>query len=96
MRSNRITSAPSCAKVMPANGTATSVDEAVTIAESIGYPVLVRPSYVLGGRAMEIVHDASPYGPVIPGRATRIGALRRPGAGSGANRNPATCNYAEA
>jgi carbamoyl-phosphate synthase large subunit len=42
----------------PANGTATSVDEAVDIAEAIGYPVLVRPSYVLGGRAMEIVHDA--------------------------------------
>ncbi len=42
----------------PANGTATSVDEAVTIADRIGYPVLVRPSYVLGGRAMEIVHDA--------------------------------------
>jgi len=42
----------------PANGTATSVDEAVGIADSIGYPVLVRPSYVLGGRAMEIVHDA--------------------------------------
>jgi carbamoyl-phosphate synthase large subunit len=41
----------------PANGTATSVDEAVQIAESIGFPVLVRPSYVLGGRAMEIVHD---------------------------------------
>ena len=43
----------------PENGTATSVDEAVTIADNIGYPVLVRPSYVLGGRAMEIVHDAS-------------------------------------
>ncbi|MBP6773006.1 MAG: carbamoyl-phosphate synthase large subunit [Gemmatimonadaceae bacterium] len=42
----------------PANGTATSVDEAVAIADMIGYPVLVRPSYVLGGRAMEIVHDA--------------------------------------
>jgi len=42
----------------PANGTATSVDEAVNIADTIGYPVLVRPSYVLGGRAMEIVHDA--------------------------------------
>ncbi len=41
----------------PANGTATSVDEAVAIATSIGFPVLVRPSYVLGGRAMEIVHD---------------------------------------
>ena len=43
----------------PENGTATSVDEAVAIADRIGYPVLVRPSYVLGGRAMEIVHDAS-------------------------------------
>jgi len=41
----------------PANGTATSVDEAVAIAEGIGYPVLVRPSYVLGGRAMQVVYD---------------------------------------
>jgi carbamoyl-phosphate synthase large subunit len=41
----------------PPNGTATSVDEAVGIATAIGYPVLVRPSYVLGGRAMEIVFD---------------------------------------
>ncbi len=41
----------------PANGTATSVAEAVEIAKRIGFPVLVRPSYVLGGRAMEIVHD---------------------------------------
>jgi carbamoyl-phosphate synthase large subunit len=41
----------------PPNGTATSVDEAVVIAEGIGYPVLVRPSYVLGGRAMQIVYD---------------------------------------
>jgi carbamoyl-phosphate synthase large subunit len=41
----------------PPNGTATSVEEAVAIAETIGYPVLVRPSYVLGGRAMEIVFD---------------------------------------
>jgi len=41
----------------PPNGTATSVDEAVDVADSIGYPVLVRPSYVLGGRAMEIVYD---------------------------------------
>ena len=42
----------------PPNGTATSVDEAVEAAERIGYPVLVRPSYVLGGRAMQIVYDA--------------------------------------
>lgn len=38
-------------------GTTTSVDEALRLAEQIGYPVLVRPSYVLGGRAMEIVYD---------------------------------------
>jgi len=41
----------------PENGTATSVDEAVAIARRIGYPVLLRPSYVLGGRAMVIVYD---------------------------------------
>ncbi|HYW49224.1 MAG TPA: carbamoyl-phosphate synthase large subunit [Gemmatimonadaceae bacterium] len=41
----------------PENGTATSVDEAVEIADGIGYPVLVRPSYVLGGRAMQVVYD---------------------------------------
>jgi carbamoyl-phosphate synthase large subunit len=41
----------------PPNGTATSVAEAEEIANRIGYPVLVRPSYVLGGRAMEIVYD---------------------------------------
>jgi len=42
----------------PPNGTATSPEEALRIAKRLGYPVLVRPSYVLGGRAMEIV-----YGP---------------------------------
>ncbi|MDX6303129.1 MAG: carbamoyl-phosphate synthase large subunit [Blastocatellia bacterium] len=41
----------------PENGTATSIEEAREIAERIGYPVLVRPSYVLGGRAMAIVYD---------------------------------------
>ena len=41
----------------PANGTARSVAEAVKVAGRIGFPVLVRPSYVLGGRAMEIVYD---------------------------------------
>jgi carbamoyl-phosphate synthase large subunit len=40
-----------------ANGTATSYEEALAVARRIGYPVLVRPSYVLGGRAMEIVYD---------------------------------------
>ncbi|HUI26873.1 MAG TPA: carbamoyl-phosphate synthase large subunit [Candidatus Kryptonia bacterium] len=41
----------------PPNGTARTVEEAVRAAAGIGYPVLVRPSYVLGGRAMEIVYD---------------------------------------
>ncbi|MCL7961278.1 MAG: carbamoyl-phosphate synthase large subunit [marine benthic group bacterium] len=41
----------------PEAGTATSLGEALQIAHEIGYPVLVRPSYVLGGRAMEIVYD---------------------------------------
>ncbi|MFI5234377.1 MAG: carbamoyl-phosphate synthase large subunit, partial [Gemmatimonadales bacterium] len=41
----------------PPSGTATSVAEAVAVAARVGYPVLVRPSYVLGGRAMEIVYD---------------------------------------
>jgi len=41
----------------PPNGTALSYEQSKTIAAEIGYPVLVRPSYVLGGRAMEIVYD---------------------------------------
>ncbi|WP_423924144.1 carbamoyl-phosphate synthase large subunit [Frigoribacterium sp. 2-23] len=42
----------------PKNGTATDYESAVAVAEEIGYPVLVRPSYVLGGRGMEIVYDS--------------------------------------
>jgi carbamoyl-phosphate synthase large subunit len=42
--------------IQPANGTASSVEEAMAVAEKIGYPVIVRPSYVLGGRAMKIVY----------------------------------------
>jgi carbamoyl-phosphate synthase large subunit len=41
----------------PANGSATNVEEACAVARSIGFPVLVRPSYVLGGRAMVIAYD---------------------------------------
>jgi len=62
----------------PPYGTVRNADEALAVAERIGYPVLVRPSYVLGGRAMEIVYDgeslkryltmavkASPHHPVL-------------------------------
>lgn len=42
---------------MPQSGTATNIDKAIRIARHIGYPIIVRPSYVLGGRGMEIVHD---------------------------------------
>ena len=42
---------------MPESGMATTVDEAISIANGIGYPVMVRPSYVLGGRGMEVVYD---------------------------------------
>jgi carbamoyl-phosphate synthase large subunit len=43
----------------PPGGTATDLEEALAIVERIGFPVLVRPSYVLGGRAMQIVHDVN-------------------------------------
>lgn len=43
---------------MPEAGMAVDVEEALAIAEKIGYPVMVRPSFVLGGRGMEVVHDA--------------------------------------
>ena len=49
-----------CARLeipQPAGGTAVDIDAALAITDRIGYPVLVRPSYVLGGRAMEIVYD---------------------------------------
>ena len=59
----------------PTNGIAKSPDEARAIAEAIGYPIVIRPSYVLGGRAMEIVHDA----PQLDRYLTRLlGDLNRP------------------
>ncbi len=61
----------------PPGGTATNVAEALTIAGQIGYPVLVRPSYVLGGRAMEIVYDDESVRRVMNELST--GALAREG-----------------
>ncbi|MFN5159420.1 MAG: carbamoyl-phosphate synthase large subunit [Rhodoluna sp.] len=48
--------------ISPANGTATNLQEAKNVAERIGFPVLVRPSFVLGGRGMEIVYDSEALG----------------------------------
>jgi carbamoyl-phosphate synthase large subunit len=58
----------------PDNGTAYSPDEAQLIAQRIGYPVVIRPSYVLGGRAMEIVHDNSGLNRYIRRAVTVSGA----------------------
>ncbi|MBI1352420.1 MAG: carbamoyl-phosphate synthase large subunit [Actinomycetales bacterium] len=55
----------------PKHGTAFTFEEARAIAESVGYPVLVRPSYVLGGRGMEIVYDDDMLADYL-GRATQI------------------------
>ena len=57
--------------VAPRHGTAYTVDEALEVAHEIGYPVLVRPSYVLGGRGMEIVYDDDSLATYV-GRATRL------------------------
>ncbi len=58
----------------PANGTAQTIEEALSIAEEIGYPVIVRPSFVLGGRAMKIVYD-----PKDMENFTRLAILASPG-----------------
>jgi len=55
----------------PAHGLATSFEEAVEVADRVGYPVLVRPSYVLGGRGMEIVYDEDMLHDYID-RATQV------------------------
>jgi carbamoyl-phosphate synthase large subunit len=60
--------------VQPANGTALNVDDALKVAETIGYPVVVRPSYVLGGRAMKIVYDQTGLE-----NYTRLAILASPG-----------------
>ncbi len=58
----------------PANGTALSIQQALVIADKIGYPVIVRPSFVLGGRAMKIVYD-----PKDMENFTRLAILASPG-----------------
>ncbi len=65
----------------PAGGTARSIDEALAVVRRVGYPALVRPSYVLGGRAMEIVYDED-------GLRTAFGALSLSAEGSLASERP--------
>ncbi|HVX21786.1 MAG TPA: carbamoyl-phosphate synthase large subunit [Acidimicrobiales bacterium] len=60
----------------PPGGTAATTDEALAVARRVGYPVLVRPSYVLGGRAMEIVYDDADLRRVM---AALTGGLAREG-----------------
>ena len=62
----------------PPGGTAVTFDEARAIASRIGFPVLVRPSYVLGGRAMQIVHDVAHLESAME-ELTRFGTLGREG-----------------
>ncbi len=63
----------------PPGGTASSSADAVMVARSVGYPVLVRPSYVLGGRAMEIVYDDEQLVSVVDAMSALGGALGREG-----------------
>ncbi len=70
-----------CARLeipQPAGGTATTLEQARVIVEKIGYPVLMRPSYVLGGRAMEIVYDDQSLCGAME-QLARFGSLGREG-----------------
>jgi carbamoyl-phosphate synthase large subunit len=62
----------------PPGGTATDLEEALQVVEQIGFPVLVRPSYVLGGRAMQIVHDRNQLAAAMA-ELTGFGSLGREG-----------------
>ncbi|MEM8748046.1 MAG: carbamoyl-phosphate synthase large subunit [Actinomycetota bacterium] len=62
----------------PPGGTAVDVEQALTITADVGYPVLVRPSYVLGGRAMQIVHDDAQLRAAM-GELAGFGSLGREG-----------------
>ncbi len=71
-----------CRKIgvaQPPGDVATTLDGAKSIAARVGYPVLVRPSYVLGGRAMEIVYDDDSLGRVMSGLLGVHGSLAREG-----------------
>jgi carbamoyl-phosphate synthase large subunit len=61
----------------PAHGTASSFAEARVVAERVGYPVLVRPSYVLGGRGMEIVYDEAALEAYLTRHLAETGAVDR-------------------
>jgi carbamoyl-phosphate synthase large subunit len=65
--------------LQPPGGTAHSPEEALEVARSVGYPVLVRPSYVLGGRAMEIVYDDERLIEALAAMTAADGALGREG-----------------
>src|SRR5712672_3401084 len=69
----------------PRSGIATSPTAARAIAEGIGFPVMIRPSYVLGGRAMEIIHDAAQLGRYV---ARLAGDLDRPSELAVSDRRP--------
>ena len=65
--------------LQPPGGTAVTAAEAVEVAGRVGYPVLVRPSYVLGGRAMEIVYDDAQLTAAVAGMTGAGGSLGREG-----------------
>src|SRR5712672_541573 len=69
----------------PRSGIATSPQRARVIAEEVGYPIMIRPSYVLGGRAMEIIHDAAQLGRYV---ARLAGDLDRPSELAVSDRRP--------
>ena len=54
----------------PESGMASTLDEALSVAREIGYPLMVRPSFVLGGRAMEVIHDEESCSGTWPRRWT--------------------------
>jgi carbamoyl-phosphate synthase large subunit len=62
----------------PPGGTATDLEEALQVIDEVGFPVLVRPSYVLGGRAMQIVHDRNQLAAALA-ELTGFGSLGREG-----------------